>query len=86
MKIADMVGVGLIDLADDLRFDDLFYGFSVDLGIEGQFNRIDEIFVETFKIYLEAILLDRLFHMGKKILIRDKSQTVPTHRPTPLSD
>lgn len=73
MKVADVVVVALVNLANALRFDDFSKGLVIDLCIEGEFDGIDHIFVEIFQVYTATIALYRGFHMLIDVFIGDES-------------
>ena len=73
MKVADVVVVALINLANALGFDDFSKGLMIDLCIEGEFDGIDHVFVEIFQVYAATIALYRVFHMLIDVFIGDES-------------
>ena len=55
MEIAYPVSVSLINLAETLVGDYLFYTLSINLGIECKFYRVNDAFIELVKCYFVPI-------------------------------
>jgi hypothetical protein len=58
-RIANEVFVGLVELTDDFGFYDIINGTLVDMGIEGELNRIDNVLPEFLKRHACSELPDR---------------------------
>lgn len=60
MEIADVVRVGLVYLADAFGLDDFVQRLAIDLGVERQLYRVDDILVEFPQADVCAVQFDCL--------------------------
>lgn len=73
MKVADMVGIGFVDLSDTFRFDNVLETFAVNFCVKGKFDRIYDATIELFEVDTPSIAAGGLFYVFVYLFVCDKS-------------